>query len=304
VPGADDTAVAPADGTGAGAGQSYVSGARPAPPAGSPVSAAPPAQADLFGGYAAPALSWAGTGATDAPALPMDESADLDLSDGDFGGATPVPAQPGGPAPLGPLPSTATSPRLPPLRVVGQVSNTYIITEGPDGMFLIDQHAAHERVLYERFDREVRAGRGVAVQPLLQPLTLDLTARQRAEIEPVLPLLQDVGFDLELVRGRANGLLIRAVPAMYADRVSLAGMLEMIDELLVGSPPDRWRDQLVITLACHSAIRAGKSLGLDEMRALVTQLEVCTFPRLCAHGRPTMLHLSALQLEREFGRRP
>jgi DNA mismatch repair protein MutL len=229
---------------------------------------------------------------------------DLDLSDGDFGTATPVPAQPGGPAPLGPLPSAATSPRLPPLRVVGQVSNTYIITEGPDGMFLIDQHAAHERVLYERFDREVRAGRGVAVQPLLQPLTLDLTARQRAEIEPVLPLLQDVGFDLELVRGRENGLLIRAVPAMYADRVSLAGMLEMIDELLVGSPPDRWRDQLVITLACHSAIRAGKSLGLDEMRALVTQLEACTFPRLCAHGRPTMLHLSALQLEREFGRRP
>jgi DNA mismatch repair protein MutL len=299
VPGAEETA--PANGSG---GQSYVAGARPPAPAGSPAAGAPPAQADLFGGYAAPALSWAATGAADAPALPTDESADLDLSDGDFGTATPVPAQPGGPAPLGPLPSAVPAPRLPPLRVVGQVSNTYIITEGPDGMFLIDQHAAHERVLYERFDREVRAGRGVAVQPLLQPLTLDLTARQRAEIEPVLPLLQDVGFDLELVRGRENGLLIRAVPAMYADRVSLAGMLEMIDELLVGSPPDRWRDQLVITLACHSAIRAGKSLGLDEMRALVTQLEACTFPRLCAHGRPTMLHLSALQLEREFGRRP
>jgi DNA mismatch repair protein MutL len=303
VPGADDNGLAPAEGSG-GAGQSYVAGARPPASAGSPASSQPPAQADLFGGYAAPALSWAQSGGADAPPLPTDASADLDLSDGDFGTATPVPAQPGGPAPLGPLPSAATSPRLPPLRVVGQVSNTYIITEGPDGMFLIDQHAAHERVLYERFDREVRAGRGVPVQPLLQPLTLDLTARQRAEIEPVLPLLLDVGFDLELVRGRENGLLIRAVPAMYADRVSLAGMLEMIDELLVGSPPDRWRDQLVITLACHSAIRAGKSLGLDEMRALVTQLEACTFPRLCAHGRPTMLHLSALQLEREFGRRP
>jgi len=194
--------------------------------------------------------------------------------------------------------------RVPIMRPLGQAGTTYVIAEGPAGLYLIDQHAAHERVLYERFDREVRAGRGVPVQPLLQPLTLDLTARQRAEIEPVLPLLLDVGFDLELVRGRENGLLIRAVPAMYADRVSLAGMLEMIDELLVGSPPDRWRDQLVITLACHSAIRAGKSLGLDEMRALVTQLEACTFPRLCAHGRPTMLHLSALQLEREFGRRP
>jgi DNA mismatch repair protein MutL len=90
---------------------------------------------------------------------------------------------------------------------------------------------------------------------------------------------------------------------MYADRVSLAGMLEMIDELLVGSPPDRWRDQLVITLACHSAIRAGQTLSLDEMRALIHQLERCQYPRACAHGRPTMLHLSQSQLEREFGRR-
>jgi len=253
----------------------------------------PHEQGALFGGYAAPALAWQGwaTGSETPPAPAA-------------GVAPPDSVLPAEPAALGALPGPAAAGGvLPPLRVVGQVANTYIISEGPDGMFLIDQHAAHERVLYERFDRAVRGGRGVPIQPLLQPLTLDLTARQRAEVEPVLPLLQEVGFDLELVRGHAPALLIRAIPAMYADRVSLTGMLEMIDELLVGSPPDRWRDQLVITLACHSAVRAGKALSPDEMRALVTQLEACTFPRLCAHGRPTMLHLSALQLEREFGRR-
>ena len=129
---------------------------------------------------------------------------DLDLADGDFGTATPVPARPGGPAPAAAAALRRRQPACRRCAWSGQVSNTYIIAEGPDGMFLIDQHAAHERVLYERLDREVRAGGGVPVQPLLQPLTLDLTARQRAEVEPVLPLLRDVGFDVELVRGRAN----------------------------------------------------------------------------------------------------
>jgi DNA mismatch repair protein MutL len=192
---------------------------------------------------------------------------------------------------------------MPILRPLGQAGTTYVIAEGPAGLYLVDQHAAHERVLYERFDREVRQGRGVAVQPLLQPLRLDLTARQRAEIDPVVPLLRDVGFDLELRPNPEHALLIRAVPALYADRVSVAGMMEIVDDLLRGSPPDRWRDQLVITLACHSAVRGGKQMGMEEMRALVAQLETCHFPRLCAHGRPTMLHLSVLQLEHEFGRR-
>jgi DNA mismatch repair protein MutL len=214
-------------------------------------------------------------------------------------GAAPMPTDELAFAGSQPPPAT---PQLPPLRVIGQVANTYIITEGPDGMFLIDQHAAHERVLYEQLDRQLR-GRSVPVQPLLQPLLLALTPRQRAEIEPLLPVLHEVGFDLELVAGRDGGLRVSTIPAMFAGRVSVDDLLEMVDELLVGSPPDRWRDQLAITLACHSAVRAGKVMAQEEMRALVAQLEGCRFPRLCAHGRPTMLHLSALQLEREFGRR-
>ena len=295
----------PAFGTRGGEGWAVSPGATPAPalpdtsaadgPAGDDAQSLPQrgvqGALDLRPEATADWSAWADTGegapAAGAPAEPLVALA------GDDTTAPPAP---------GVLSGAGLAPRLPPLRVVGQVSNTYLITEGPDGLFLIDQHAAHERVLYERLDREIRLHR-IPVQPLLQPLHLSLTAHQRANLEPLLPLLTETGFELELVRGRENSLEVRAVPAMFADRAGVEDLLEMVDELLVGSPPDRWRDQLTITLACHSAIRAGKALAPEEMRALVSQLEQCRFPRLCAHGRPTMLHLSALQLEREFARR-
>ena len=211
--------------------------------------------------------------------------------------ARPVVPDPG----VAPLPPP--QPRtLPPLRVVGQVGGTYIIAEGPDGMFLIDQHAAHERVLYERLGGQMAAG-DVPVQPLLQPITLELSARQRTEVEAVLPLMRELGFEFETFGDRT--LLVRAVPAIYSEsRRDLArDILELIDTVIHGSIPEKWREEMAITLACHSAVRAGKALTLDEMRSLLEQLELCRYPRSCAHGRPTMLHLSQNQLEREFGRR-
>ncbi len=202
------------------------------------------------------------------------------------------------PSPLPPPPPRS----LPPLRVVGQVAGTYIIAEGPDGLFLIDQHAAHERILYEQLEAALAAG-GMQIQPLLQPVPLELTASQRAHIEPVLPVMAEMGFEIEPFGDTA--LLVRAVPAVYAaSRRDLSrDLLEILDEVVHGSHPERWRADMLISLACHSAIRAGQSLSVDEMRAMLGQLELCRFPRSCAHGRPTMLHLSQMQLEREFGRR-
>jgi DNA mismatch repair protein MutL len=186
--------------------------------------------------------------------------------------------------------------------VVGQIGGTYIIAEGPDGLFLVDQHAAHERILYEQIGAAMEKG-GLPVQPLLQPVSLDLSSGQRAEVEPVLPLVAGLGFDLEPFGDSA--LLVRAVPAIYASSKRDLGrdLLELLDTVIHGSQPARWREEMAITLACHSAIRAGQALSLDEMRAMIRQLELCSFPRSCAHGRPTMLHLSQVQLEREFGRR-
>jgi DNA mismatch repair protein MutL len=191
---------------------------------------------------------------------------------------------------------------LPPLRVVGQVGSTYIITEGPDGLFLVDQHAAHERVLYEKMGASLARG-DLPVQPLLQPVPLHFSAAQLAELEPVLPLMSELGFDLEAFG--ENTVLVRAVPAVYAESKRDVGrdLIDVLDTVVHGSQPERWREEMAITLACHSAVRAGQTLSLDEMRALVGQLELCQYPRACAHGRPTMLHLSTTQLEREFGRR-
>ncbi len=196
---------------------------------------------------------------------------------------------------------------LPPLRVVGQVGGTYIIAEGHErergaGLFLVDQHAAHERILYEKLGAAMEND-GLAVQPLLQPVSLELSAGQRAEVEPILPLLFELGFEIEPFGD--NALLVRTVPAIYAGSRRDLGrdLLEILDTVLRGSQPTRWREEMAITLACHSAIRAGQTLSLDEMRAMLNQLERCRFPRACAHGRPTMLHLSQMQLEREFGRR-
>jgi DNA mismatch repair protein MutL len=200
--------------------------------------------------------------------------------------------------PLPPAPPRS----LPPLRVVGQVGNTYIIAEGPDGLFLVDQHAAHERVLYEQMGAALQRG-DLPVQPLLQPVALDFTAAQRAEVEPVLPFMAELGFELEPFGEQA--VLVRAVPAIYAESRRDVGrdLAEILDTVTHGNQPARWREEMAITLACHSAVRAGQTLSLDEMRALINSLERCQYPRACAHGRPTMLHLSQTQLEREFGRR-
>lgn len=191
---------------------------------------------------------------------------------------------------------------LPPLRVVGQVGSTYIIAEGPEGLFLVDQHAAHERILYEQLSAQMQDG-SLAVQPLLTPAPLELSASQRSQVEPVLPLLAELGFEIEPFGESA--LLLRAVPAIYAASKRDTGrdVLEILDTVMSGSQASRWREEMAITLACHSAIRAGQTLSLDEMRAMLSQLELCRYPRSCAHGRPTMLHLSQMQLEREFGRR-
>ncbi|MEO8287178.1 MAG: DNA mismatch repair endonuclease MutL [Chloroflexota bacterium] len=227
--------------------------------------------------------------APDAPALQQDLWAER------------TPQRTGDEQRIEPLPP-APPRNLPPLRVVGQVGNTYIIAEGPDGLFLVDQHAAHERVLYEKMGTALQRGE-LLVQPLLQPVPLEFSAAQRAEVDQVLPLMAELGFELESFGDHA--MLVRAVPAIYSDSRKDVGhdLLEILDTVMRGSHEARWREEMAITVACHSAIRAGQTLTLDEMRALIQQLERCEYPRACAHGRPTMLHLSQMQLEREFGRR-
>jgi DNA mismatch repair protein MutL len=207
------------------------------------------------------------------------------------------PAKENGSAPL--LSTNAQSPKmtLPLLRVLGQAAGNYIVAEGPDGLYVIDQHAAHERIMYEKLLAE-KATRGIQVQGMLEPYSFEVTPPQDEMLKTEAGRLHDFGFTIEFFGERTY--LVRAVPSVLKDGDWLEALKEILD-----SPRDKMtnvEDDIIKSLACHSAVRAGKMLTDDEMRELVRQLEQVNLPNTCPHGRPTMLHLSIGQLEKEFGR--
>ncbi len=191
--------------------------------------------------------------------------------------------------------------RLPMLRVVGQVAQAYIVAEGPQGLYLIDQHAAHERVLYEQL-QAARAGRKNISQQLLEPQTVELSPEQAGVLEEHLPLLRELGFALEHFGG--NTYLLRAVPAILKGTDPAGALVAVVEEMVAGNVPlgAEGEARLIASVCKQGAVKAGQTLSMAEMQALVQQLEAASAPRTCPHGRPTMIHLSADFLAREFGR--
>jgi DNA mismatch repair protein MutL len=199
-------------------------------------------------------------------------------------------------APQPPIPKKA----LPVLRVLGQAQNTYIIAEGPDGVYLIDQHAAHERIVFE----DVRAAMLSStpnVQSLLEPVTIELNARQHELVEAHQDVIARLGLVVEPFGGSV--FLLRGVPTLLKDSDPAQAFIDVLDLMAEGGDFETWEDRAAYSMACHSAIRAGKTLTFEEMTELTRQLENCQQPNNCPHGRPTMIHMSASHLEREFGRR-
>jgi len=189
---------------------------------------------------------------------------------------------------------------VPMLRVLGQVGAAFIVAEGPDGMYLIDQHAAHERVMYEKIVGQMRAS-GVDRQPFLDPLLIELPPEEYAVFERSRQELAETGFEIEPF-GDAI-VAVRSVPALVQG-VDIPERIHLIlQELAEGGAGESWIDSVAISAACHTSIRAGQSLSLVEMRELVTNLERTSQPRACGHGRPTMLHMSQFDLEKQFSRR-
>ncbi len=189
------------------------------------------------------------------------------------------------------------------LRVIGQVASTFIICENASGMYLIDQHAAHERVMLERMRAKLARGERES-QLLLAPLPFSPPAAVLEALEMYREDLAGLGFDVEPFGEGA--WLLRAVPAalMGAHKRDATTVLEeTLAELAAGGSGGEGRERLAALLACHNAIRAGQTLSDAEMRALIRDLEAVETPGHCAHGRPTMLHISQHDLEREFSRR-
>jgi DNA mismatch repair protein MutL len=188
---------------------------------------------------------------------------------------------------------------LPVLRILGQLANTYIIAEGPDGLYLIDQHAAHERILYDRILAQW-SKKEVEVQGLLQPITIEFSPREEETLKASKESLAEFGFDVEPFGNRSY--LIRTIPALVARANIIEIISALLDSLAGQESLNPWEEKIAQSLACHGAVRAGQQLSNEEMRELIKQLEQTKQPRACPHGRPTMIHLSAHQLEKEFGR--
>ncbi len=210
----------------------------------------------------------------------------------------------GGDVPEGEVSATA-QPGLdgasPLLRLVGQVGAAYLVAEGPDGLYLIDQHAAHERVLFERLMRQRDSG--VPSQQLLHAETVQLTPHQSALLESQLNLLGKLGFQIEAFG--PNTYLVRAVPAILADRDPAAAVRAVVEDFEEDETPlqGELEARIAARVCKRSAVKAGQILSTAEQQNLLRELEQCQSPRTCPHGRPTMIHLSVDLLERQFGRR-
>ncbi len=195
--------------------------------------------------------------------------------------------------------------RLPISRVIGQVGSAYIITEGPDGLYLIDQHAAHERILFEKFMAEWKAPEGskIATQGLISGLTVDLSPPQMTLLEEHSDLLSQIGFDLELFGPKT--IMVRGLPGLLTKVDPASALQGVLAELETGQTPLEIaiEDRIVLRVCKTAAVKAGQSLSMTEMEAMVRQLEACQAPLTCPHGRPTTIYLSVSQLAREFGRR-
>ena len=188
------------------------------------------------------------------------------------------------------------------LRVIGQLFAGFIALEGDDGLILVDQHAAHERVTFERLRAELRAG-GIRVQPMLAPVPFELNPARAAQTMATLPELHAMGFEVEPFGAAA--LLLKGAPAVFApsdSRRLLSDMLDSMGENGFRLHGEGAMEEWLKTLACHGSLRVGRVLDTREIASLLEQLDRTEFKTNCPHGRPVHVEFRRTQLERMFRR--
>jgi DNA mismatch repair protein MutL len=185
----------------------------------------------------------------------------------------------------------------------GQVHDTYIVAQTADGLVLVDQHAAHERIVYERMKRAMEAG-GILRQPLLVPEVVELSEADAARVTARAGELQSLGLVVEPFG--AGAVLIRELPAALGLTDARALLRDVADELAESDTAHTLKeklDHILATMACHGSVRAGRKLDLDEMNALLRDMEGTPNTGQCNHGRPTHVELKLSDIEKLFGRR-
>lgn len=191
-------------------------------------------------------------------------------------------------------------PKFEPLAVIGQLHFMYIIAEGMEEMYLIDQHAAHERVYYEKYLEEYNQSH-VQSQNLMVPIVIELSLSEKHSVLQNNELFTRLGYEIEDFGG--NSISLRAIPVIYGNPNAKELFYEIIEEMDLNSKDILHSiDKVFYTMACKSAIKAGDKLTLKEMSELIEQLRTCDNPFNCPHGRPTIIKMSYYELEKKFKR--
>jgi DNA mismatch repair protein MutL len=212
------------------------------------------------------------------------------------------PASAGNPPAGSATPERLPNTQVPLLRLVGQIGATYLVAEGPDGLYLIDQHAAHERVLFEKLLAQ-HAQKNIPSQALLTPALVELQVSSARLLEEQLPVLEHLGFHVESFGN--NAFQVRAMPTLFANAEPAAALRALVEDFEEDETPlkSELEARIAGRVCKRLAVKAGQVLSADEQRALLNDLEACISPRTCPHGRPTMIHLPVDMLERQFGRK-
>jgi DNA mismatch repair protein MutL len=187
-------------------------------------------------------------------------------------------------------------------RVVGQIGNLYVVLETEDGFVLMDPHATHERVLFDRFMAAVQR-REVSSQALLMPETVELGPQDAVRLRKVIDVLKVLGFGISEFGG--DSFVVDALPAHFAGAAPKSLLIEISHELeLAGtrSAQGRWREEAIAQAACKAAVKSRDKLRLEEIEQLVVDLARTEMPYTCPHGRPTLIFTSYRELNRKFGR--
>jgi DNA mismatch repair protein MutL len=188
------------------------------------------------------------------------------------------------------------------LRVLGQIHNTYILCESDNGLILIDQHAAHEGILFEQLKRRSKNLAG-ASQKLLVPETLELGYREAGILEKLIQDFNQLGLEVEPFGG--NTFVVKSVPALLSGREITPLIMEIVEKIAamgVAAGLEESFDACLQIMACHGAIRANQTLSREQIKGLLVQMDQCDNPSHCAHGRPTWIRWTLRELEKSFKR--
>jgi len=204
--------------------------------------------------------------------------------------------------PLTTNPQPPTFNAVPLLRLIGQIGSTYIVAEGPDGLYLVDQHAAHERVLFEKLMAQ-HDKKSIPSQALLSPEVVTLPPQSAKALTAQLPFLNHFGFEVE--EFGTNTFQVRAMPVLFSGGDPSSALRALVEDFEEDETPlqTEIEAKLAARVCKRLAVKGGQTLTTEEQRALLNDLEACNSPRTCPHGRPTMIHLSVDALERQFGRK-